>query len=131
MSETIGSPLGGGTPSTGLKPVPEPGRDTRPGLGSPAADTVQEAYSFACLSCGYGWEQEYDIVHTRTREGQPVSQYYANGVKVPSPLLKPSCPGCGGNTVRIMRAGRVATVASRLHTAPGFAPYGEPPGLPS
>ncbi|MFI9270665.1 hypothetical protein ACIGXM_08145 [Kitasatospora sp. NPDC052896] len=136
MSETIGSPLGG-TPGTGLKPGPDQEPATRPGPGEPSAassaaalrgavDVVREAYSFACLSCGYGWEQAYDIEHHRARDGHTVIQYRANGVRVPSPLLKPSCPGCGGHTVRIMRAGRVATVEHNWHHAPGYAAHGEP-----
>ncbi len=135
MSETIGSPLGG-TPLTGLRPAPEPDRATRPDRallpdrGGPAAgDTVREAYSFACLSCGYGWEQGYEIEHHTARDGHVLVQYYANGVKVPSPLLKPSCPGCGGHTVRIMRAGRVATAVHSQHSAPGYAAHAEPAGV--
>ncbi|MDH6112452.1 hypothetical protein P3T36_001335 [Kitasatospora sp. MAP12-15] len=138
MSETIGSPLGG-TPVTGLKSATDPERAPRPGSGGltaappsmaarprPGVDTVQEAYSFACLSCAYGWEQAYDIEHHRARDGHTVIQYHANGVRVPSPLLQPSCPGCGGHTVRIMRAGRVATAEHSVHHAPGFATHGEP-----
>ncbi|GAA1265847.1 hypothetical protein GCM10009665_63740 [Kitasatospora nipponensis] len=136
MSETIGSPLGG-TPSTGLKPARDQDPATLPGAGGqPAAragdhprmvvDIVREAYSFACLSCGYGWEQAYDIEHHQARDGHTVIQYFANGVRVPSPLLKPSCPGCGGHTVRIMRAGRVASVEHSLHPAPGWTTSGEP-----
>jgi len=121
MSETIGSPLSGNAV-----------RDTAPsGLGLTArppapVETVREAYSFACLSCGYGWEQAYDIEHHAARDGHIVIEYYANGVRVPSPLLKPTCPGCGGHTVRIMREGRVATAESSSVPAPGFAPHAEP-----
>ena len=28
-----------------------------------AATTVHEAYAFACMKCGYGWEQSYEIEH--------------------------------------------------------------------
>lgn len=138
MSETIGSPLGG-TPMTGLKSAADSERAPRPGPGGltagppsmasrprPGLDTVREAYSFACLSCGYGWEQAYDIEHHQAADGHTVIQYRANGVRVPSPLLQPSCPGCGGHTVRIMRAGRVASVAHSAHSAPGFAAHAEP-----
>nr|WP_246213810.1 hypothetical protein [Kitasatospora viridis] len=88
--------------------------------------TVHEAYAFVCLNCGYGWEQGYEIEHHKDRDGHLVIQYRANGVRVPSPLLKPTCPGCGGHTVRIMREGRVASAVNSLHTAPGYAPYAEP-----
>ncbi|WP_157536343.1 hypothetical protein [Kitasatospora mediocidica] len=143
MSETIGSPLGG-SPLTGVKPATDPDRAPRPGPGPTAArptmaamaersrpgvEMVQEAYSFACLSCGYGWEQAYDIEHHRASDGHTVIQYHANGVRVPSPLLQPTCPGCGGHTVRIMRAGRVASVADSSHHAPGYASHGEPAAL--
>nr|WP_245984331.1 hypothetical protein [Streptomyces tateyamensis] len=96
------------------------------GAGRPGADAVHEAYSFACLNCGYGWEQGYEIEHHRARDGHLVIQYRANGVRVPSPLLKPACPGCGGHTVRIMRAGRIATVENSWHHAPGYAGHAEP-----
>lgn len=116
MSETIGSPLTGEAPS-GL------GLTTRPPT---AVETVREAYSFACLSCGYGWEQAYDIEHRVDREGHIAFEYKANGVRVPSPLRQPTCPGCGGHTVRIMREGRVATAEHLLHTAPGYPTHAEP-----
>ncbi|MFE9425176.1 hypothetical protein ACFYNO_19625 [Kitasatospora sp. NPDC006697] len=125
MSDTIGSPLGG-TPATGLlKQTADPAPALGRGIAHNPVPTVHEAYSFACLNCGYGWEQGYDIEHHRDRDGHLVIQYRANGVRVPSPLLKPSCPGCGGHTVRIMREGRVASTRSRF-VAPGYAPYAEP-----
>ncbi|MFI6443386.1 hypothetical protein [Kitasatospora sp. NPDC050543] len=117
MSETIGSPLGGNAMS-GL------GLTSRPPT---PVETVREAYSFACLSCGYGWEQAYDIEHHVGRDGRTTHEYHANGVLVPSPLLKPTCPGCGGHTVRIMREGRVATAEqSRPYHAPGYPAHAEP-----
>ncbi|MDH6117962.1 hypothetical protein [Kitasatospora sp. GAS204B] len=140
MSETIGSPVGG-TPLTGLTSAPEEsGRATRPGPGGMAAahvgrlqrggEMVQEAYSFACLNCGYGWEQAYDIEHHQAKDGHTVVQYYANGVRVPSPLLQPTCPGCGGHTVRIMQPGRIRTAESLWHHSPGFAAHAEPADPP-
>ncbi|WP_441250607.1 hypothetical protein [Kitasatospora sp. McL0602] len=119
MSETIGSPLSGNA----VQPVSGVGLTTRPHT---PVETVREAYSFACLSCGYGWEQAYDIEHHKARDGRVLIEYHANGVRVPSPLLKPTCPGCGGHTVRIMREGRVATAESSLHTAPGYPSHAEP-----
>ncbi|MFC8453171.1 hypothetical protein [Kitasatospora sp. NPDC057223] len=116
MSDTIGTPLGENALSGA-------------GLGSrphTPVETVREAYSFACLSCGYGWEQAYEIEHHVARDGQTVIEYHANGVRVPSPLLKPTCPGCGGHTVRIMPAGRVAGIERSWHHAPGYPAHAEP-----
>ncbi|MGF1430321.1 hypothetical protein [Kitasatospora sp. LaBMicrA B282] len=137
MSETIGSPVGG-TPLADLKPAqdgPEHAPRSEPGglaaaqhLGGlhRAGETVREAYSFACLKCGYGWEQAYDIQHHKAEDGHTVVKYYANGVPVPSPLLQPTCPGCGGHTVRIMRPGRIATADRDWHHGPGYAAHAEP-----
>ncbi|WP_354642022.1 hypothetical protein [Kitasatospora camelliae] len=117
MSDTIGSPLSGGGAPSGL------GVTTRP---RNSVETVREAYSFVCLSCGYGWEQAYDIEHHKARDGQTVFEYKANGLRVPSPLKNPTCPGCGGHKVRIMREGRVATADRSSTPAPGYAPHAEP-----
>ncbi|MER7847274.1 hypothetical protein ABTZ03_25380 [Kitasatospora sp. NPDC096077] len=116
MSDTIGSPRSGN--ALGV-----------PGLAGAAhtpVETVREAYSFACLRCGYGWEQAYDIEHHVGKDGHIVFEYHANGVRVPSPLLKPTCPGCGGHTVRIMREGRVASADQSRHHAPGYPAHAEP-----
>lgn len=118
MSDTIGSPRSGNALSA-------------PGLAGRAhtpVETVREAYSFACLRCGYGWEQAYDIEHHVARDGHTVFEYHANGVRVPSPLLKPTCPGCGGHTVRIMREGRVAVADQPWQHAPGYPAHAEPAG---
>ncbi|RAJ36077.1 hypothetical protein K353_04816 [Kitasatospora sp. SolWspMP-SS2h] len=119
MSDTIDSPRNGGAPS-GL------GTTSRPA----PVRTVHEAYSFACLNCGYGWEQAYDIEHHTARDGRTVVEYTANGVRVPSPLRELACPGCGGERVRIMRAGRVADMAAVTRRGPGYAPTAEPEGPP-
>ncbi|MFD9686852.1 hypothetical protein ACFXPX_25075 [Kitasatospora sp. NPDC059146] len=116
MSDTIGSPRSGNALNA-------------PGLAGRAhtpVETVREAYSFACLRCGYGWEQAYDIEHHVARDGHIVFEYHANGVRVPSPLLKPTCPGCGGHTVRIMREGRVAGADQPWQHAPGYPAHAEP-----
>ncbi|MFB6890676.1 hypothetical protein ACFCX4_15320 [Kitasatospora sp. NPDC056327] len=123
MSETIGSPRGGNALSD-----PGPSGTGPSGRTHTPVETVREAYSFACLSCGYGWEQAYDIEHHAARDGHVVFEYHANGVRVPSPLLKPTCPGCGGHTVRIMREGRVAVADQPWQHAPGYAAHGEPAG---
>lgn len=89
---------------------------------TPTPETVHEAYAFACLNCGYGWEQAYEIEHRTDVAGRPVIRYRANGVPVPSPLSSPGCPGCGGTHVRILRAGRVAETAAYWHAAPAARP---------
>ncbi|MFJ6810107.1 hypothetical protein ACIQRK_29555 [Streptomyces anulatus] len=75
-----------------------------------AATTVHEAYAFACMKCGYGWEQAYEIEHHVDVHGHAFVVYTADGERVPSPLSTPTCTNCGGHVVRIMRAGRVAGV---------------------
>ena len=77
--------------------------------GSPAsAEPVHEAYSFACMNCGHGWEQAYDIAHHTDEHGHTSCVYYADSQRVPSPLTQPTCANCGGHLVRIMRSGRVS-----------------------
>ncbi|EFL00499.1 conserved hypothetical protein [Streptomyces sp. SPB78] len=80
------------------------------------AGTVQESYSFACMRCGHGWEQAYEIERHADPDGHPYVVYLAGGERVPSPLSSPSCLNCGGGVVRIMRAGRVTSAASQAHT---------------
>ena len=72
-------------------------------------NAVHEAYSFACMRCGHGWERDYEIVHLTYPDGRPLIVYYANGERVLSPLKHPTCPNCDGHVVRIMRSGRVST----------------------
>ncbi|MDX3057390.1 hypothetical protein PV394_19980 [Streptomyces sp. NE06-03E] len=79
-----------------------------------AAATVHEAYAFACMRCGYGWEQAYEIQHHVDSSGGAFVVYTADGERVPSPLSTPTCVNCGGHVVRIMRAGRVSTVQQLL-----------------
>ncbi|MFF7182750.1 hypothetical protein [Streptomyces sp. NPDC008121] len=71
---------------------------------------AHEAYAFACMRCGYGWEQAYDIEHHVDATGQEFVVYKANGERVASPLSSPTCVNCGGHVVRIMRAGQVSSV---------------------
>jgi hypothetical protein len=86
---------------------------TGTGTGA-AADTGaagangREAYSFACLNCGYGWEQAYEIEHHTDAAGRPYVTYLAEGRTVPSPLTRPTCDNCDGHQVRIMGSGRVS-----------------------
>lgn len=83
--------------------------------------TVHEAYAFACMRCGHGWEQSYDIEHHVDAAGEPYVTYRANGEKVPSPLTRPTCLNCGGHVVRIMRAGQVSSVLALLGQRGGAA----------
>ncbi|MET7575063.1 hypothetical protein ABZT04_42370 [Streptomyces sp. NPDC005492] len=74
---------------------------------------VQRSYSFACLVCGYGWEDTYDIDVTVDEYARITAAYQLDGKRVPSPLQSPCCPACESRKVRIMRPGRVAS--ARLH----------------
>ncbi|MEU3721755.1 hypothetical protein [Streptomyces sp. NPDC031705] len=110
---------------------------TAAGPAAPPASgvqTVHEAYSFACMKCGFGWEQSYAIEHHVDGRGEPFIMYTVNGERVPSPLSNPTCLNCGGHVVRIMRAGQVSTVLGTIdrlyhhRIAPGIAgpvPAGE------
>lgn len=80
-----------------------------------ATAVVNESYSFACMRCGHGWEQSYEIEHHTDADGNEFVLYVADGRVVPSPLSRPSCRNCDGHVVRIMRAGRVSSAQSHLH----------------
>lgn len=94
-----------GTPAETTGGARETGRDR---------EVAHESYAFACMRCGYGWEQDYDIVHIQYPDGSPHVVYYTNGQRVPSPLTRPRCRNCEGRVVRIMRPGRVSTVEAAL-----------------
>ncbi|MFI2783382.1 hypothetical protein [Streptomyces sp. ALB3] len=79
-----------------------------------ASATVHEAYAFACMRCGHGWEQAYEIEHHVDGSGNAFVVYTADGSRVASPLSTPTCVRCDGHVVRIMRAGRVAGVQQSL-----------------
>ncbi|WP_069174434.1 hypothetical protein [Streptomyces griseus] len=83
-------------------------------MSDTAATTVHEAYAFACMRCGHGWEQAYEIEHHVDGSGQAFVVYKADGERVPSPLSTPTCANCGAHVVRIMRSGRVSTVQQLL-----------------
>ncbi|GGW66730.1 hypothetical protein [Streptomyces griseoloalbus] len=89
------------------------------GLRAGATAVVDESYSFACMRCGYGWEQSYEIEHHTDADGHEFVIYVADGRVVPSPLNRPTCQNCDGHVVRIMRPGRVASAASAASTASG------------
>ncbi|WP_338897796.1 hypothetical protein WBG99_21200 [Streptomyces sp. TG1A-60] len=79
-------------------------------LRDTATAVVHESYSFACMRCGHGWEQSYEIEHHNDAQGRDFVMYVADGQVVPSPLSRPTCQYCDGHVVRIMRPGRVSTV---------------------
>ncbi|MBM7173182.1 hypothetical protein JQK87_33315 [Streptomyces sp. G44] len=79
-----------------------------------AMDVVHESYAFACMRCGHGWEQSYEIEHHVDARGREFVQYLADGHHVPSPLSRPTCLNCGGHVVRIMRAGQVSSVLDTM-----------------
>ncbi|NEB77684.1 hypothetical protein G3I40_21075 [Streptomyces sp. SID14478] len=85
---------------------------------------AHESYSFACMRCGHGWEQSYEIEHHVDGDGAEFVMYVADGEHVPSPLTRPTCLNCGGHVVRIMRAGRVSSVLDVMqrHHAPAAGP---------
>ncbi|MCQ9131534.1 MULTISPECIES: hypothetical protein [Streptomyces] len=89
------------------------------GLRDGASAVVNESYSFACMRCGHGWEQSYEIEHHTDGDGRQFVLYVAEGRVVPSPLSRPACQNCDGHVVRIMRAGQVSSVrdASRPRKA--------------
>ncbi|WP_221352143.1 hypothetical protein [Streptomyces beigongshangae] len=79
-----------------------------------AADTAHESYSFACMRCGHGWEQSYEIEHHFDADGAEFVTYVADGLVVPSPLSRPNCVNCDGHLVRIMRAGQVSSAQNSM-----------------
>ncbi|MFH8365983.1 hypothetical protein [Streptomyces sp. NPDC018031] len=107
MSDTMG------TASSG---VTHPIHHTDPG---PAVrEVVHEAYAFACMRCGRGWEQAYVIEHHVDADGKPFIVYLADGERVPSPLSRPTCAACGSHVVRIMRSGQLSPFAARGNQPP-------------
>ncbi|MFI7298234.1 hypothetical protein [Streptomyces sp. NPDC050121] len=98
------------------------------GLRGGASAVVNESYSFACMRCGHGWEQSYEIEHHTDADGHEFVLYVANGQVVPSPLSRPACQNCDGHVVRIMAAGQVSSVlsAARQRTSPPAGPVEAP-----
>ncbi|MYW69217.1 hypothetical protein GTY65_34880 [Streptomyces sp. SID8379] len=96
---------------------------------SAAISVAHEAYAFACMRCGHGWEQSYDIEHHVDGEGAEFVTYVVDGERVPSPLSSPTCLNCGGHVVRIMRSGRVSSVRDvmqRKQSVPAAGPVEVP-----
>ncbi|MGC9494797.1 hypothetical protein [Streptomyces sp. WG7] len=102
----------------------------RTGLRAGATAVVHESYSFACMRCGNGWEQAFEIEHHKDGAGQEFVLYVVDGRVVPSPLTRPTCAGCDNHVVRIMRPGRVAsargTGAGQQHRVPPAGPLEVP-----
>jgi hypothetical protein len=71
---------------------------------------VHEAYAFVCMSCGRGWERVYEIHHATDLHGDRLYLYYSEGTRVPSPFTAPTCEHCDGTRLRILPAGRVASM---------------------
>ena len=112
--------------TTGAETPPIPHR-------SAATSIAHESYSFACMRCGHGWEQSYEIEHHVDADGADFVMYVSDGERVPSPLTRPTCLNCGGHVVRIMRAGRVSSVldimqnpANPQHDPPAAGPVEAP-----
>ena len=91
-------------------------------LNGEATAVVHESYSFACMRCGHGWEQSYEIEHHTDVDGTEFIMYVVDGRIVPSPLSRPTCLKCDGHLVRIMAAGQVSSVQSHLHRKERHAP---------
>ncbi|MCM3806057.1 hypothetical protein ND808_09220 [Streptomyces sp. DR7-3] len=109
MSDIAGT-SSGAHPIAARTPSDEPG------------EVAHEAYAFACMKCGHGWERSYDIEHHVDGEGRAFVVYFTGGRRVPSPLTSPDCVNCGAHLVRIMRSGQVSSVLEsarrgRPHTA--------------
>ncbi|MFE0801901.1 hypothetical protein [Streptomyces sp. NPDC058812] len=107
----------------------------RTGPRAGATAVVHESYSFACMRCGHGWEQSFEIEHHKDVDGNEFVLYVADGRVVPSPLTRPTCENCGNHVVRIMRPGRVASARGAshgLHRVPPAGPLEVPrvPGAP-
>ncbi|MGY0059004.1 hypothetical protein ACWY4P_21025 [Streptomyces sp. LZ34] len=105
MSEIAGTP-------SGVRPIAHTTTDATDG------EVAHEAYAFACMKCGHGWEQSYDIEHHVDAEGRAFVIYFTDGMRVRSPLTSPNCHNCGADLVRIMRSGQVSTALRSLGTEP-------------
>ncbi|MFF2364865.1 hypothetical protein ACFVU0_19560 [Streptomyces sp. NPDC058122] len=117
MSETTGR-TGGGTAGQVTEQTRHRGTATA---------VVHESYSFACMRCGHGWEQSYEIEHHRDTEGSEYVVYVADGEVVPSPLSRPTCLNCDSHVVRIMRAGQVSFALDSMRSATHRARKPVPP----
>ncbi|MEU4891087.1 hypothetical protein AB0B12_04160 [Streptomyces sp. NPDC044780] len=99
----------------------------------PSGEVAHEAYAFACMKCGHGWERSYDIEHHVDGAGRAFVVYFTDGLRVRSPLTSPDCVNCGAHLVRIMRAGQVSSALEsarrgRAHTSRGRKADTDAPG---
>ncbi|PWI16139.1 hypothetical protein DI272_19665 [Streptomyces sp. Act143] len=99
-------------------------------LRSGATAVVHESYSFACMRCGHGWEQSYEIEHHTDADGHDFVIYVADHRVVPSPLSRPTCQNCDGHVVRIMRPGQVSSVLDAVHRHQHRTPPAGPVEVP-
>lgn len=111
------SEIAGGT-GRGAAPGPDIARTDR----GAATAVVHESYSFACMRCGHGWEQSYEIEHHLDGDGNEFVMYVAGGQVVPSPLSRPTCGNCDSHILRIMRPGQVSSAQNSLHRPHRRAP---------
>jgi hypothetical protein len=109
MSEIAGT-------SSGVRPIAHTTTDATDG------EVAHEAYAFACMKCGHGWEQSYDIEHHVDAEGRAFVVYFTDGIRVRSPLTSPNCHNCGADLVRIMRSGQVSTALRSMGAGPRRRP---------
>ncbi|MFG2658916.1 hypothetical protein [Streptomyces sp. NPDC048425] len=109
--------------------VPTPTGAAAPQMPNRSAATAiaHESYAFACMRCGHGWEQSYEIEHHIGGDGAEFVMYVVGGERVPSPLTRPTCLNCGGHVVRIMRAGRVSSIRGVMERE-GIMPAERPKG---
>jgi hypothetical protein len=98
----------------------------QPDLSGVVGAVVHESYSFACMRCGHGWEQSYEIEHHTDADGTEFVMYVADGEIVPSPLSRPTCVRCDGHLVRIMASGQVSSAQSHLRRAAHTSRTGTP-----
>ncbi|MFC8124564.1 hypothetical protein [Streptomyces sp. NPDC057302] len=106
-----------------MSEIADTGHHTTASNAISKTNTVHESYAFACMRCGHGWEQSYEIEHHVDGKGKEFVMYVADGLHVPSPLTRPTCLNCDGHVVRIMRAGQVSSVLDLMqrHHAPRVA----------
>lgn len=62
------------------------------GLRGTATAVVHESYAFACMRCGHGWEQSYEIEHHTDADGHEFVQYVADGRGQGPPLAPVRSP---------------------------------------
>lgn len=74
-----------------------------------STEHVRRACSFACLDCGHGWQDTYDIDVTVNEHARITAACRLDGTFAPPPLQSPRCPSCKSHKIRIMRPARGAS----------------------